>query len=336
MAVKIIGISHYFPERQRDSLEVESIIKENNPHIRITSGLIQKITGIKSRPLAADEEFSSTMAIQAIKKLTTKKDVDISDVDLLIFASATQDLIEPATSHIIQEAIGTSAHCFDIKNACNSFINGLEVAQTFIENGRYTKALVVTGEKPSVSFKQKLQDRDDLKNSFAGYTFGDSGSAFLLQKDSDENHNSFLFQKSIALSKYWSAGRLPGGGTRHPRGDEYSYFHGGGEALKEAFNDLGSDFLQSCLQESNFDYSDFAKIYIHQVSESFLVDFIGITQIPAAKVKITIKEYGNLASSSLPVGISLSIENGEIKPGDRILLIGLAGGISLSVSILKI
>jgi 3-oxoacyl-(acyl-carrier-protein) synthase III len=333
MAVRVIGLSHYFPNATRTSEEVENTIKEYNPRLSLPKGFIQKITGIESRPLADTDEFSSTLAIKAAQKLFAKCSINKNDIDLLIFASATQDLIEPATSHIVQDALGTNAHCFDIKNACNSFINGVEVAEALLNSNRYNGALIVTGEKPSVSFKNKLKDRDDLKNSFAGYTFGDSGSALYLKASSD---NAIIFQRTTTASSYWQAGTLPGGGTRHPRGDEYSYFHGGGLALKEAFNKIGVEFLNRCLEEANVNYHDFKKIYIHQVSENFLNEFVRVAQIPVDKVKITINKYGNLAASTLPVGISLSLDEGEIESGDLLLLIGLAGGISLSVTMIKL
>lgn len=335
MAIKISAISHYLPTNFRTSLQIEELLGTKNPNLKLTSGIIESITGIKSRPLADNDQYSSTMAIEAAKKLIQTNKIDINQIDLLIYASATQDLIEPATSHIIQNALSTTAHCFDIKNACNSFLNGLEVACSLLNSGNYTCAIVLVGEKPSVSLKDNLVNKADFKNSFAGYTFGDSGAAVLLEIASPDQKGIF-FQKSTTNSKFWELGMLPGGGSRHPRGDQYSYFVGSGLALRDAFVSVGSKFIHDCLTEAKADYNDFARVFIHQVSIPFLDEFLDRTGIPKTKVEITVPQYGNLAAATLPLGLSMAIENQTVKKGDQVLLIGLAGGISLSVTMIEI
>lgn len=334
MPIQISAISHYLPENLLTNQELEYELAKQNPHFKTIPGILNKTTGIESRLLASHDEYSSTLAAKATLKIFESENINKNDIDLLIYASATQDLIEPATSHIIQDQLGTNAVCFDIKNACNSFLNGLEVATSLLING-YNKALLVVGEKPSVTCKYSLHDRQDFKNSFAGYTFGDAGAAVLLEK-SNNNTRGIFYQKSVSLSKYWSAGTLPGGGTRHPRGDEYTYFSGGGIALKDAFNELGPAFLHNSLQEMQLNYADFSRVFVHQVSMPFLKDFTKIVGLDINQVEITFPKFGNLAAATLPVGVSIALENGRVKTGDKILLIGLAGGISLGVTAIQI
>jgi acyl-CoA:acyl-CoA alkyltransferase len=335
MAIKISAVEHYIPTTLKSNQVLEDSIQQCNPQIKFIPGLIEKITGLKTRYWASEKEYSSTMSIFAAEKLFTKNNLNRDEIDLLIFASATKDLIEPATSHIIQAKLGTNAACFDIKNACNSFLNGIEVASALIISGGYKKALVVVGEKPSVSCKLKVKDKDDLKKSFAGYTFGDSGAAILLEKTENQNEG-IHFQKFISMSKHWSVGTLPGGGTRYPRGDEYTYFHGGGSELKEAFVELGPDFLHKCLEDSGTEICDLKRVFIHQVSMPFLAEFLKATGIPSEKVEITFPELGNLAAATLPVGLSIALNEKRVEKGDKVLLIGLAGGISLGVTILTL
>src|SRR5690606_34858546 len=111
--------------------------------------------------------------------------IEAGDLDLIIFASSTQDLIEPATSHLVSNKLGSRAMVFDVKNACNSFINGMQVADGLIKAGTYRRVLVCTGEAPSEAIRWELRDWAHMKESFAGYTFGDAGAAIVLEARSN-------------------------------------------------------------------------------------------------------------------------------------------------------
>jgi 3-oxoacyl-[acyl-carrier-protein] synthase III len=250
-----------------------------------------------------------------------------------MFAAAGQDLIEPATSHIVQNMLGTRAPLFDVKNACNSFINALEIAESFVVSGKHKKVLITTGEKASISTKWNLRDRNDFKKSFAGYTLGDAGAAALVESSNDES--GVMAYAGAADSSQWSAGTLPGGGSRHPRGDEYSYFQGDGAALKDAFEHLGPSFLRKFLRENNVSMEKINRVFIHQVSVAYLDSFIDALGIETEKVERTIQTYGNIAAASIPLAMCLSLERGALKKDDLVLLVGMAGGVSLELMLLR-
>jgi len=334
MYTKISAVDYYIPENKLSTSDLENRLIHENPHIKFVPGLISKITKIESRYFAQSHEYSSTLAVKACHKLFEKNTIRFEEIDLLIFASAGQDLVEPATSHIVQNALGTTCPVMDIKNACNSFLNALEVADSFINQGKYKKILICTGEKSSVGVKFRLKDKDDFRNSFAGYTFGDAGSAVLLEA-SEETESRIIYSKFTALSKYWSVGTLPGGGSRHPRGDEFTYFHGSGADLRDAFDELGPDLIIDSLKHSGLEFKDFKRVFVHQVSLPMLELFLKSAGIDKDKVSVTVQEYGNMAAATIPVGLAMSLERGEIHRGDKIMLIGLAGGISLGVVILQ-
>ena len=335
MQTRISAVSYYLPENKISTIDLENRLIHENPHIKFVPGLISQITKIESRQYAHAHEYSSTLATKACNNLFDKNSVKPDQIELLIFASAGQDLVEPATSHIVQNAIGTSCPVMDIKNACNSFLNALEVADSFINQGKYKKILICTGEKSSVGVKFILKDKDDFRNSFAGYTFGDAGSAVLLEAVDNSDDSKILYSKFTALSKYWNVGTLPGGGSRHPRGDEFTYFHGSGADLRGAFDELGSELIVDSLQSTRLEFNDFKRIFVHQVSLPMLQVFLKSTGIDQDKVLITVQEHGNMAAATIPVGLAMSLERGEIHRGDKIMLIGLAGGISLGVTILQ-
>ncbi|MEI6728389.1 MAG: ketoacyl-ACP synthase III [bacterium] len=334
MQTRISAASYYLPENKISTTELENRLIHENPHIKFVPGLISQITKIDSRQYAHAHEYSSTLAIKACNKLFDENSVKPDQIELLIFASAGQDLVEPATSHIVQNALGTACPVMDIKNACNSFLNALEVADSFIKQGKYKKILICTGEKSSVGVKFKLKDKDDFRNSFAGYTFGDAGSAVLFEA-SEDNESRIIYSKFTAMSKYWSVGTLPGGGSRHPRGDEFTYFHGSGADLRDAFDELGPDLILDSLQSTGFEFSDFKRIFVHQVSLPMLQVFLKSAGIDKDKILVTVVEYGNMAAATIPVGLAMSLEQGQISRGDKIMMIGLAGGVSLGVTILQ-
>lgn len=127
--------------------------------------------------MAAAGEYASDLAIDAGRQVLEQAGLDVLDVDLLLFASATRDMAEPATAHVVQAALGGRAHALDVTNACNSFLNGIDLARSMILAGRARRALVVTGETPTRSMRPRLAGMRQARQAFAGYTFGDAGAA---------------------------------------------------------------------------------------------------------------------------------------------------------------
>lgn len=333
MKAKVTSAAYYLPERVVTSLEMEDVLRQKNPTIRISRGIIESTTGIETRRFAADDEYNSHLAAKAAQKVLAATNTELSEIDLLLFAAAGQDLLEPATAHIVQDMIGTHAPLFDVKNACNSFLNALEVAEAFIVSGKHKKILIATGETASKSIKWELRDRDDFKKSFAGYTLGDAGAAVLVEPSTDGS--GIMAYAGTADSSQWETGTLPGGGSRHPRGDEYTYFQGDGVALKVAFEKIGPDFLKKFLSENVISQDQIDYIFIHQVSAAYLDSFINALGLDATKVERTINSYGNVAAATIPLGICLCEDRGKLKRGDQILLVGLAGGISLEAMLMR-
>lgn len=333
MNAKVRAIAYHLPERVVTNSEIENILRLKNPTVRIQAGIIESTTGIVTRRFSREDEFNSHLAVSAARKVLEQAEVKTEEIDLLIFAAAGQDLLEPATAHIVQQMLGTHCPVFDVKNACNSFINALEVADAFIATGKYKKILIVTGETPSKAIKWDLQNREDFKKSFAGYTLGDAGAAALIEKA--ETDTGILSYAGTADSTQWEAGSLPGGGSRHPRGDEYSYFQGDGLALKEAFEKIGPDFLRDYLNKQQVTMDQIDRVFIHQVSVPYLDSFSHAFNLDPAKICKTIDTHGNVAAATIPLGVSLCHQKNLLKKGDLILFVGLAGGISLEAMLMR-
>ncbi|MFF5205094.1 3-oxoacyl-ACP synthase III family protein [Streptosporangium sp. NPDC000396] len=314
MKARITGVATYLPERTLTSTEVERQIEGYVPY----RGVIERLTGIRSRYVARDDQQASDLAAEAVRKL------DHTDADLLIFASASQDMVEPATAHIVAAKLGLSCPVFDIKNACNSMINGIQVAEALILSGAHRRVLVCSGEVPSRAIRWRVRDRAQFVDSFAGYTLSDSGAAVLVTADAERG---IFYRDFSADSTAWAIGTLPGGGSAHPRDPEYSYFRGDGRRLKEAFELIGPDIFLNALKRTGLSWDDFAVVAVHQVALPYLDFLARALDIPEEKLVISLPEHGNCASTTLPLQLTL----GGWQPGDRVALLGLGGGISTGV-----
>ncbi|MEV6749572.1 ketoacyl-ACP synthase III [Streptomyces sp. NPDC058322] len=285
---------------------------------------IERVTGITARRAASDDEYASTLAVRAARTALDRAGLAPYDVDLLVFASATRDVVEPATAHIVQAELGSRAHALDVANACNSFVNGIDTARAMILAGRARRALVVTGETPSRAVRHEPTGPGQLRDGFAGYTFGDAGAAVVLEA---VERGGILDVDTETHSEHWPVGGIFGGGSRHPRGDEYTYFHGDGSELREVFEKVGTSVLDRMRQRTGLAWEDFRHILVHQVTVPYLERFVELTGVPRDRLVVTVPELGNMASATL--GVQLDLVHERLCPGDRVLFVGLGGGVSI-------
>lgn len=328
--IGITAASAYLPDAVVSSAALEDRIAAASHGLAIPRGMIERVTGIRTRRFAAADQQASDLAVAAAECLFAEADVDRSTIDVLIFASASQDILEPATAHIVQHKLGTRAHVFDVTNACNSFVNGIDVAASMVRAGRAHRALVVSGELPSRAIRLEVESLNQLRAGFAGYTFGDSGTAVLVEP---VEHGGLLHIRMEAHSQHWGIGGIFGGGTWKTRDYDWSYFHGDGEELRMAFEEIGATPLHAFLAEAAMTIEDFTWILCHQVTDAYLRRFVDVCELPEKRVVRTIAEYGNLASCTL--GFQLASVYDDLAPGERVLIIGMGGGISTAALALE-
>jgi 3-oxoacyl-(acyl-carrier-protein) synthase III len=331
---RILGIASELPPRIRTSADVEALVAEHSPGLRFRRGVIEGTTGIRTRRVAGDDVQCSDLAAAAAGRALADAGLDALDVGLLIFASAGQDLIEPATAHIVQEKLGTRCPVFDVKNACNSFLNGLQLAESLILSAAYETVLVVAGEVCSRAVKWRVRTVEEFRRHFPAYTMGDAGAAVLVTRS--DNGRGIFFRAFAARSEHWALATIPSGGSMHPRGDEFTYLQGDGPRLRHAFAEVGPVIFQQMLDDAGVRHQDFDRIFIHQVSVSYHREVLRSTGISADRVESTVEEYGNLAAASIPVALSLARARGALTPGDRVLLFGMASGVSIGVFMMDV
>jgi 3-oxoacyl-[acyl-carrier-protein] synthase-3 len=331
-STRIAGLGVYLPATTRSAAQTERDLRSANPRLKIATGLIHRLTGVESVHLRPEGWQASDLAVAASRIALNESP---GDPDLLIFASASQDLIEPATSHIVAAKLGLTCPVMDISNACNSVINAMQVAEALIASGQYRRVLIASGEQPSHGVRWQLRDHAQFIRSFPGYTMSDGGAAVVL-KATDDPGTGILDSSFIAVSRHWKIGTLPTGGTMNPRSLEHTYFDMDGQGLQRAFLDLGPAPVLELLERNGLTWDDFDLVAIHQVALPYLPPIFERLGVAPDKSVITIADHGNLASVTLPLQLALARESGLVGPGSLVMLIGLAGGISLGLMLVRL
>ena len=314
------------PTTLRTAAETEELLRASNPGLRLPTGLIHRMTGVRQVHVREAGEQASDLAVAAARPLVTGAD---GPIDQLLFASASQDLIEPATSHIVAHKLGLDVPVFDVKNACNSLINGMQTAYGLIATGQAQRVLIASGETPTSAVRWQLRSKEQFLRSFPGYTMSDGGAAVLLEAADAPGIEGMHF---AAQSRHWDIGTLPTGGSMFPRDPEATYFDMDGAALAEAFMDLGPEPVFTLLDRIGASLDDFDLIALHQVAEPHLPRIAERLGVPIERIVQTIADHGNLASVTLPLQLRMALDAGTVTEGSRVLLIGLAGGISIGLA----
>ncbi|WP_242623096.1 3-oxoacyl-ACP synthase III family protein [Pseudonocardia sediminis] len=329
VGARVAGVEVHLPSRRVPTAELEAWVGPFRP----PPGLLHRLTGIAARHVMDADEQASDLAVAAARKVLAATGTSPDEVDLLIFAAASQDLVEPATAHIVAAKLGVSCPVMDVKNACNSVLNGIETADALIATGRYRTVLVACGESPSRAVRRDVASLREFLRALPGYTLSDAGAAVLLTAAETPG---ILASGFAADSRHWAAGTLATGGSMHPRDPEHTYFTLDAAALKKAFLALGTGILDRTLAGAGLGWDDLAVVGVHQVSLPYLEVFADRAGVPRDKLVVTVAEHGNCAAASLPLQLARARESGRAGPGDLVGLVGLAGGVSLGLIVVRL
>ncbi|MEV8515120.1 3-oxoacyl-[acyl-carrier-protein] synthase III C-terminal domain-containing protein [Dactylosporangium sp. NPDC051484] len=337
MRARLVGVAVHLPESRLDNAELVRRVSSASDGFVPPADLVRRLAGVTTRHLMPDDWQASDLAVAAAGKLLAETGTAVGEVDLLMFASASQDLCEPATGHIVAAKLGASCPVFDVKNACNSVLNAIELADALIAAGRYRRILIACGEAPSRAIRWRVADLAQYLSAFAGYTMSDAGAALLLAPGpAGPADPGVLACAFTADSTAWQVGTLPGGGSAFPRDPERTYFELDGAGLRKAFEALGPELPLETLRRLGLRWEDFAVVAAHQVSLDYLEVFRSGLGIPQDRLVVTLPDHGNVASASLPLQLVRAREESRCGPGDLVALVGLAGGVSLGIVVLRL
>lgn len=321
--VGIIGTGKYVPERILTNQELEQMVETNDEWI-VTR------TGIKERRLAAAGEATSDLALHASRKAIEAAGLTAEDIDLIIVATITPDMFFPSTACLLQDKLGaTKAAAFDLSAACSGFIYGLATASSMISSGLYKHVLVVGAETLS-----RITDYTDRNTCIL---FGDGAGAVVLGQVAEGR--GF---RSFELGADGSGGELlkvHGGGSRVPATTEsieakQHYIHmAGNDVFKFAVRIMGSA-AEDALLKAGIAKDDVDLLVPHQANIRIIQSALNRLNLSEDKAMINLDKYGNMSAASIPVALAEAAEEGRVKEGDCLVLVGFGGGLTWGASVL--
>jgi acyl-CoA:acyl-CoA alkyltransferase len=328
--VFIEHIESYLPDERICNEQVEQRIRAGG--FDIQAGLLEKMIGSEIRYYARNDEQVSDMAVSAAQKLLHH--YPDRKIDLLIFAAASGDLIEPATVNIVQQKLGLTCPGFDLKNACNSVTNAIEIASALLLNSSYDNILIVSGEKTSDSIKYTNIEKETIKDHFAAYSFGDAGVALLLTTTTEDK--GLFYQRHQTFGEHWNLCRIEGGGSMFPNDASRLVFSGDTFGLKNVIYEVAPPFVKECIKEAGLTVNDIDLICTHQVSKDTYRMVAETLSYDVNKIMQTFHLYGNTAATSVPIAYQQALLDGRLEKGNIVMLLGMAAGINISVQLMKV
>jgi 3-oxoacyl-[acyl-carrier-protein] synthase-3 len=327
----IAGIGHVLPERTVTSTEIEDRVRAGIDDRLMRAGVIESLAGVRERHHVAEGTTSSDIAAEAAIKAIDDAGMSPSDIDMLIFAAASHDISEPATANIVQVKSGcANASVVDVKNACNSFINGLDFASSMIETGRAQRVLVANGEVLSPFIDYDIKGVRELRTKFAALTLGDGAAAAVLEVDTSGTRGVYP-GKFMSDGSHWELSTILAGGTLMVRDMSKGYF----ECHSSELQDLAVTTLPPVIKDAFFSVGwtiDDVDLFVpHQVSRSVIERLCNVFAMTTERCMITVDRYGNTAAASIPLALSTAKAEGRLQRGDKVLLIGGAAGWSAGV-----
>ncbi|CAM4279813.1 3-oxoacyl-[acyl-carrier-protein] synthase-3 [Paenibacillus endophyticus] len=321
--VGIIGTGKYVPERILSNKELEAMVETNDEWI-VTR------TGIKERRLAAAEEATSDLALHASRAAIAAAGLTAEDIDLIIVATITPDMFFPSTACLLQDKLGAKkAAAFDLSAACSGFIYGLATGSSMIASGMYKHVLVVGAETLS-----RITDYTDRNTCIL---FGDGAGAVVL--GAVEEGRGF---RSFELGADGSGGELlkvSGGGSRVPASEasiqskQHYIYMAGNDVFKFAVRIMGS-VAEEALLKAGIAKEEVDLLVPHQANIRIIQSALNRLNLSEDKAMINLDKYGNMSSASIPVALAEAVEQGRVKEGDRIVLVGFGGGLTWGASVL--
>jgi 3-oxoacyl-[acyl-carrier-protein] synthase-3 len=327
----LAGTGRYAPDDLWTSDMVEARVDACSTGWSIPKDIVRLATGVRERRYAPEGVYSSDLAIRASQRALAASGIEPIDIDVLIFASASHDVAEPATANVVQAALGCErAAVMDVKNACNSFLNGLDVAQAFIETGRAPRVLVAAGECLSPTIKWNIDGSQDLPVRLAALTLGDAGAACVLEA-SGAPERGLMRGAFESDGQHWELSTVRGGGSRYGAAPEHMFFECRSTKLQQLAVERIPALVTDVLMKLDWSLDDIALVVPHQVSMSVIERIASMLEYPLERCAVTLDRFGNTAAASIPFALDAALEEGRATTGDKVLLVGGAAGFSAAV-----
>ncbi len=320
---KITGVGAYIPEKVYDNAYMESIVDT-------TDEWILRRTGIKERHISADNEYTSDMATIACQRAIENAGLSVEDIDLIILGTVTPDYFTPASACVVQNNLGaTNAAAFDYNAACSGFVTGLTIAQQFIRTGMYKNILVVCADV--------LSKATDYQDRATCVLFGDAAGAAVVSA-SEENGiiaTDIGADGSGALAITSLAYRDDEEEMEKRVSKKKDTLWMAGQAVMKFAVKAMADASAKVVEEAGLTWDDISLVVPHQANYRIVDSAIKRMGIDNDKVFLNLEKYGNTSASCIPVALTQAVEQGRIKKGDKIVLVGFGGGLTWGAALLE-
>jgi 3-oxoacyl-[acyl-carrier-protein] synthase-3 len=316
---KILGTGHYLPEKILTNADLEKMVDTNDQWI------VER-TGMRERHLAAPDQVTSDLALNAAKNALDAAKLTANDIDLIIFCTVTGDQVMPSSACMLQKKLGCrNVMAFDLSAACSGFVYGMATADQFIKTGFYKKILVVGAEilHRFVNYK----DRETC------ILFGDAAGAMILGAAEPGDESGILSSHLHSDGTLGDLFVLAPGGSAMPftqevldQGHQYVKMKG-----REIFKNAVRAMTQSCQEalEANAMTTEQVDWLIpHQANVRILDAVAHYFGIPTEKVIVTLDKTGNTSAATIPVAFDMAVRDERIQRGQHVLLTAFGAGLT--------
>ena len=321
----ITGCGSFAPAKTLTNEDLARMVDTSDEWIRTR-------TGIKVRHIAADNETTAFLATEAAKNALAMANLDAADIELIIVATITPEMVFPSTASFVQRALGAKrAWVFDLAAACSGFLYGLSIVQQFIESGRLKNALVIGAET--------LTKITDWTDRISCILFGDGAGAVVLER-SDDGRKGILYSTMFSDGDRWEALNCQAYGSRYPASKELDdpkkiYMQiKGREVYQQAIRRI-VETVTECLQACSLSVEDVRMVISHQMNARIIESAAKRLNLPDEKVFININEYGNTSAASVPIAFDECVRTGKIKRGDIVILVAFGAGLTWGANVIQ-
>ena len=310
---RITGTGSYLPPRKLTNADLAAVLAAQG--VETSDDWIVERTGIRARHFAADDVCSSDLAVEAAKRALEAAQLQAQDIDLIIVATSTPDMVFPSVACILQHKLGIAGcPAFDVQAVCSGFVYALTVADAMIKTGAAKRALVVGAEV----FSRIL----DFSDRTTCVLFGDGAGAVVLEASEEPG---ILASDLHADGKYVNILCVPG----HVSGGKVL----GDPMLKmdgQAVFKLAVGVLESAaravLAKANLTDADIDWLIPHQANIRIMQSTAKKLKLSMDKLVVTVDQHGNTSAASIPLALDVAVRGGQVKKGDTVMLEGVGGG----------
>lgn len=320
---KMIGFGLYTPKNLVENERLQEFLETSDEWIRTR-------TGIERRYISLDEN-TSDLAVEASKKALSQAGLSAEDIDLIILATVTPDNFTPSTACIVQDKLGAkNAWAFDINAACTGFIYALKLGKSLIRSGEAKNALIIGAE--TLSKALNWEDRGSC------VLFGDGAGATVLTSTEED-----CGIKCVNVKSDGSKGDslvIQGLPLNSPFKDRKevseNYINMNGREIFKFATKVMEESIVDILEKENIKIEEIDAIIPHQANLR-IIDYVGKRLgIPREKFVTNLQNYGNTSGASIPIALCEAIDDGNVKRGDNIIMVGFGGGLTWGAALIKL